>query len=39
MGRMIRHGQYSWGDIMYNFDGQYIRQGQYSWGDIVYNID
>ena len=35
----IRQGRYSYGDIIYNFDGQYIRQGRYSYGSVIYNIE
>ena len=35
----IRQGRYSYGNIVYNLDGQYIRQGRYSYGNIIYNIE
>ena len=35
----IRQGRYSFGSVIYNFDGQYIRQGRYSYGSVIYNIE
>ena len=35
----IRQGRYSYGSVIYNFDGQYIRQGRYSFGSVIYNIE
>ena len=36
---LIREGQTSFGDIMFNFDGKYFRRGSTSYGDIVANLD
>jgi hypothetical protein len=36
---LIRKGEYSYGEVLMNIDGNKIREGEYSRGKILLNID
>ncbi len=35
----LRKGYSSYGDVLYNWDGQNMRKGSGSYGDIFYTTD
>ena len=35
---LIRAGESRYGNVVYNFDGQYIRQGESRYGNVIYNL-
>ena len=36
---LVRQGEYSYGKVLYNWDGKYLRQGAYSYGKVICNWD